>query len=56
MLESMETSDKIYFTGLASLALGIIIGCFTGLPSGEIKRFNYLSNGRATSQIRNFIR
>lgn len=47
----METSDKI-FLGSASLILGIIIGYLFTPSSGEIRRFNYLSNGKTNQVLR----
>lgn len=59
MLDIMKDNERIVFTGVSSLVLGIITGFLTSDSSGEIRRFNYLSNGK-TNQVlrleRNFAR
>lgn len=48
----METSDKIYFTGLASLALGIIFSGFVDVFPKKIKRYDYISSGKTNQVLR----
>ena len=48
----METSNRIFSVGLVSLVLGSIIGSLFTPPFGEIRRFNYLSNGKTNQVLR----